>query len=143
RDGVRSVAADDAGGGRLAAEHLLRLGHTEVLHVTGDLQSQAMSDRADAFPAAYAKDGVARPQLVVCDELSALGAYRAMARHLGGRQRESQHLPRDRAGLPGAHTRPLLGHTAVFAATDEMATGVIAAHDDAGSRVPADVSVVG
>jgi DNA-binding LacI/PurR family transcriptional regulator len=26
---VRSVAADDVAGGRLAAEHLLRLGHTD------------------------------------------------------------------------------------------------------------------
>lgn len=122
RDGVRSVAADDPDGGRQAAEHLLRLGHTQVVHVTGDRGSQAMGDRADAFLAAYAAAGAPRPRLVDCDELSALGAYRAVTRDLGG-------------GTPD--------YTAVFAATDELATGVITALTDAGLRVPGDVSVVG
>jgi LacI family transcriptional regulator len=122
RDGVRSVAADDVDGGRQAAEHLLRLGHGRVVHVTGDRGSQAMGDRADAFLAAYADAGAERPRLVDCDELSALSAYRAVTRDLGER-------PRD--------------HSAIFAATDELATGVIAALTDAGTRVPGDVSVVG
>src|SRR5690606_16979025 len=122
RDGVRSVAADDVDGGRQAAEHLLRLGHTRVVHVTGDRGSQAMGDRADAFLASYASAGAPRPRLVDCDDLSALSAYRAVARDL----RERAH-----------------DYTAVFAATDELATGVITALADAGVRVPGDVSVIG
>ncbi|HET8984345.1 MAG TPA: LacI family DNA-binding transcriptional regulator, partial [Trueperaceae bacterium] len=122
RDGVRSVAADDIDGGRQAAEHLLRLRHTQAVHVTGDRGSQAMGDRADAFLAAYAAAGAPSPRLVDCDALSALGAYRAMARDLGEGQRD---------------------YTAIFAATDELATGVITALSDAGVRVPGDVSVIG
>lgn len=125
REGVRSVAADDLAGGRLAAEHLLRLGHSRALHVTGEPHSQVMGDRAAGFLEAYARAGAPRPQLCDCDDLSALGAYRAVARLLSG------------------HAGEALPFTAVFAATDEMANGVIAALTDAGLRVPADVSVVG
>lgn len=122
REGVRCVAADDVAGGRQAAEHLLRLGHLRVVHVTGDRGSQAMGDRADGFMAAYAEAGAPGPRLVECDDLSALGAYRATAKDL--------------------HDQPR-AYTAVFAATDELATGVISALSDAGVRVPGDVSVMG
>src|SRR5690606_20409178 len=131
RHGVRSVAADDVAGGRLAAEHLLRLGHSQVLHVTGEPHSQAMGDRAAGFIHAYERAGAPRPTICYCDDLSALGAYRAVAQHL-----DTQ---------PDAHhdAHPGAPHTAIFAATDEMANGVISALTDAGLRVPADVSVIG
>ena len=122
REGVRSVAADDEAGGRLAAEHLLRLGHSHTVHVTGGRQSQALGDRADGFLAAYEDAGAPPPRLLASDDLSALGAYRAMVRDLASCER---------------------AYTAVFAATDEMAVGVMAALSDAGLKVPADVSVVG
>src|SRR5690606_7484859 len=120
QDGVRSVAADDVAGGKRAAEHLLRLGHTEALHVTGDLGSQAMADRAAGFLAVYVQARATEPRILQCDDLSALGAYRAVTRSLTSS-----------------------AYTAVFAATDEMANGVIAALTDAGYRVPSDVSVIG
>ncbi|HLU83463.1 MAG TPA: LacI family DNA-binding transcriptional regulator, partial [Trueperaceae bacterium] len=123
RPGVRCVAADDVAGGRVAAEHLLRMGHQHALHVTGDLHSQALGDRADGFRTAYAAASAPRPRLLECDEISSLGAYRALARDLGQRRTAD--------------------YTAIFAATDEMALGVLAALNDADVRVPADVSVVG
>ena len=123
RNGVRCVAADDVAGGRLAAEHLLRIGHRHALHVTGARNSQALGDRADGFMQAYAAAEAPPPRLIECDEISSLGAYRAMARDLRNRQTAD--------------------YTAVFAATDELALGVITALDDVGMRVPADVSVVG
>lgn len=122
QEGVRCVAADDTAGGRLAAEHLLRLGHADVVHVTADRHSQAMGDRADGFAAAFAEAGGRAPRVIECDDLSALGAYRAVTRDLA----------------KGART-----YSAAFAATDELATGVIAALNDGGLRVPSDVSVVG
>jgi len=139
---VRSVAADDFDGGRLAAEHLLRLGHSRVLHITGELQSQAMGDRAAGFEAAYAEAGGQRPRLLECDDLSALGAYRAMARDLARLQGDetTRTLEIKRPHAAADHS---LTYTAIFAATDELATGAIAALSDARIRVPADVSVVG
>jgi LacI family transcriptional regulator len=121
RAGCRSVAADDETGGRLAAEHLLRLGHRELLHVTGDLHQQVFADRARGFAAALRDAGVEAPRPLLCDELSALGAYRALRRHLE------------------AGARP----TALFAATDEMAWGCRVAAHDLGLSVPLDLSLVG
>jgi LacI family transcriptional regulator len=121
RAGCRSVAADDEAGGRLAAEHLLRLGHRDLLHVTGDLHQQVFADRSRGFAAALADAGIVPGRPLASDELSALGAYRALRRHLEG------------GGRP----------TAVFAATDEMAWGCRSAAHDLGLSVPLDLSLVG
>ncbi|ADI15978.1 LacI family DNA-binding transcriptional regulator [Truepera radiovictrix] len=121
-EGERWTRADDVDGGRQAALHLLRLGHTELLHVTGDLGGQAAFDRFRAFRGALQEAGVALPDARVLDGgFTTLGAYRAVRRALEG-------------GVT---------FTGVFAASDEMACGVIAALEDAGLRVPGDVSVVG
>ena len=119
--GVRCVAADDETGGRLAAEHLLRLGHTDVRLVTGQPHAQAMADRSRGFTAAVADAGAPSPVGLVAEDGSALGAYRVLRAHLE------------------AGARP----TAVFAASDEMAAGCVAAAADLGLRVPADLSVIG
>jgi LacI family transcriptional regulator len=123
RDGVRSVAADDVAGGRLAAEHLLRLGHRSLLHVTGDPHGQAFGDRhrgfREALAAALGADRTA--PVLVCDDLTTLGAYRALRRYL--------------ADAPAP--------TAIFAATDELAVGCLAAAADLGLRVPHELSVIG
>lgn len=124
KEGVRSVAADDVGGGRMAAEHLLRLGHRELLHVTADLHSQAPADRAHGFAEAIRAAGVSPRPPLVGDRLDALSAYRALRAHLEAMD---------------ASERP----TAIFASTDEAAVGCIAAANDLGLRVPHDLSVIG
>ncbi len=123
RDGVRSVAADDVAGGRLAAEHLLRLGHRSLLHVTGDPHGQAFGDRHRGFREALAaaRDPAATAPVLVCDDLTTLGAYRALRRYLAD----------------------AVAPTAIFAATDELAVGCLAAAADLGLRVPHELSVVG
>lgn len=118
---VRCLAADDEAGGRIAAEHLLRLGHRELGLVLGPTHGQAMADRRRGFVAALEAAGVAPATEVVAPDGSALDAYRAL-----------------RAQFAGG-VRP----TAVFAASDEMATGCIAAAADCALRVPSDLSVVG
>ena len=118
--GQRWVRADDYGGACAATEHLLRLGHREIVHVSGDPVGQAAFDRLRGYRDALQGAGVSA--LSPLDGLfTVLGAYRAMRRFL------ELQTP----------------FTAVFAASDEMAQGTIAALEDAGRRVPADVSVVG
>jgi LacI family transcriptional regulator len=120
--GVRWVMPDDQDGGRQATSHLVRLGHERILHVSGLVNNQAFSDRYRGYCDAIREAGLTvEPGLLVDGDFSALGGYRAV-----------------RAALERG-----LGFTAVFAASDEMAVGAIAAVEDFGLRVPFDVSVVG
>lgn len=119
--GVRCVAPDDEHGGRLAAEHLLRLGHRTPLHLSATPRSQVFSDRASGFDAALADANCAPATVLTADEPSAVGGYRALRAHL------------DTGARPSA----------LFAATDELAQGAITAAGDVGLRVPNDLSVIG
>ena len=121
-DEVRSVAPDDFGGGKQAARHLLKLGHTDIVHVSGFTNSQASFDRYEGFKEVLGEAGLELPKDYLLDgEFTSLGAYRSLRK---------------------AYERGLR-FSAVFAASDEMALGVIAALEDVGLRVPVDVSVVG
>ncbi len=119
---VRSVAPDDLDGGRQAARHLLKLGHTDIVHVSGFMNSQASFDRYEGFKEVLGEAGLEFSKDHLLDgEFTSLGAYRALRK---------------------AFERGLR-FSAVFTASDEMALGVIAALEDVGLRVPVDVSVVG
>lgn len=119
--GARCVAPDDVQGGRLAGEHLVRLGHHAPLHLSAAPSSQVFVDRRSGFDAALRAAGHAPATVLTADEPSSLHGYRAMRSHLESGARPS----------------------AVFAATDELAQGAIAAAADLGMRVPDDLSVVG
>ncbi|MGW1028151.1 LacI family DNA-binding transcriptional regulator [Streptomyces sp. NPDC002577] len=113
-----------AGGGadamaRAAIEHLLDLGHLTVHHLAGPQPWYAARDRLDGWRAALAARDRAEPPVVQGD-WSAASGY-AAGRELGSRG----------------------DVTAVFAANDDMAIGLIRALTEAGLRVPDDVSVVG
>jgi DNA-binding LacI/PurR family transcriptional regulator len=120
------VIGDDVAGGVLATEHLLELGHRRIGFV-GDAFSNPFGftssrDRFAGYERAMARAGAdARPENV------ALGAHgRYEARDLAARM----------LALPD---RP----TAIFAASDTQALGVLAAAQDLGLHVPDDLSVIG
>ncbi|WP_181139307.1 LacI family DNA-binding transcriptional regulator [Streptomyces sp. Ru72] len=104
---------------RAATEHLLDLGHATVHHLAGPRRWYASKDRIEGWRAALAARGAHEPPLVEGD-WSADSGYAA--------------------GLELASDSSV---TAVFAAGDEMAIGLIHALREAGRRVPEDVSVVG
>ena len=127
-----SVAADDYSGGVKAAEHLIRLNHRDMLVVTGGSArprtahfsslGQAAFERQRGFEDALTKVNITLgPERVVRGEFTSLGAFLAVSRAL-------------KAGV---------AFSAVFALSDEMAEGAIAALEDTGLTVPADVSVIG
>lgn len=117
-----TVVGDDVSGAQQAANHLLRLGHQSMVHITGDFGNQGAQDRLQAFRQALEENGLSLPEDYVLDGgFTQLGGYRAMRTFLSTGKR----------------------FTAVFAASDEMAVGAIAALQDEGFRVPQDVSVVG
>jgi LacI family transcriptional regulator len=119
----RSVAfvSDDAGGARLAVEHLVGLGRRRIVHVTGPQSFSVVHRRAGAYREALAEAGlpVAEP---------AMGAWsEAWGHEAVGRA----------FGAPGP--RP----DAIFCGNDQIARGVVDALRECGLSVPDDVAVIG
>ncbi len=120
------VCIDDRAAMDMAVSHVLSLGHTRIGYVgavpTQSAHLQTPQDRRAAFSAALRRHGVPlNPSWVVESDWSADGARR------------------DARALLSGPDRP----TAVVAASDEMAFGVIATARDLGLSVPGDVSVTG
>jgi len=113
------VDTDQADGSRQAVQHLLDLGHPTVHHLAGPEHSFAAERRASAWRAALEEAGCEVPPIERGD-WSAASGYAAGCR-LASRD----------------------DVTAVFAANDQMALGLVRALHEAGRRVPQDVSVVG
>ncbi|MFE2944223.1 LacI family DNA-binding transcriptional regulator [Streptomyces sp. NPDC059255] len=113
------VDTDQAGGAREAVRHLLGLGHTTVWHLAGPEESFAAQRRADAWRATLSEAGRPVPPPLRGD-WSAESGYRAGLRL---------------AAEPEC--------TAVFAANDQMALGLLRALQESGRAVPEEVSVVG
>lgn len=121
-DAVRWTRPDDYDGAGQATDHLIGLGHEAIVHISDDLGGQAAFDRYRGYRDALERAGIeARRELLLDGAAFDLGAYRALRK------------ARERG----------LRFSAVFAGSDEMAIGAIAALDDLGLRVPGDVSVVG
>ncbi|MFJ7295795.1 LacI family DNA-binding transcriptional regulator [Streptomyces collinus] len=104
---------------RAATEHLLDLGHRTVHHLAGPRKWFAARDRQAGWCAALTAHDREQPAVVEGD-WSAASGYEA-GRELAARS----------------------DLTAVFAANDDMAVGLIRFLTEAGLRVPEDVSVVG
>lgn len=114
-----TVQSDHAAGAAAATRHLLAHGHDTVWHLGGPETSYAATERIRGWRDALAEAGV------VCPEPER-GDWTASSGHA--------------AGLRLAARRDV---TAVFAANDQMALGLVRALADAGRRVPDDVAVVG
>jgi LacI family transcriptional regulator len=105
-----------------AVRHLVGLGHRRIAHVQGPAQYQCSHDRDAGYRQALEEAGIeVDPALVLEGDFNAPGGQAAGAQLLG---------------LPN---RP----TAIFAANDQMACGVLSAAQARGLRVPGDVAIVG
>lgn len=113
------VDTDQADGARQAVTHLLELGHDTVWHVAGPRQSYASQRRASAWRATLHDAGREVPALLRGD-WSARAGYEA-----------------------GLRLAAQSSCTAVFAANDQMALGVLRAMHERRRWVPVEVSVVG
>jgi LacI family transcriptional regulator len=117
-----NVASDAEAAGRLAAEHLLSLGHQSFAFIGPATTARSIRLRERGFVVALRSSGFMLPS----DRLR-----RAPATAAGGREAT-------RALLAGRR-RP----TGIFCANDLIAVGALKACSDAGVGVPAQVSVVG
>ncbi|MFN2370305.1 MAG: LacI family DNA-binding transcriptional regulator, partial [Candidatus Krumholzibacteriia bacterium] len=120
--GCSSVSVDNYGGARLVTDHLLGLGHSEVAMIAGPVGNRDAEERARGFRRALVDAGLdpGAAQVVPGDFRESSG-YAAARRILGRRPRP----------------------TAVFAANDNMAIGLLSALREAGLQVPGDVAVAG
>jgi DNA-binding LacI/PurR family transcriptional regulator len=114
------VDADNRGGARLAAEHLVGLGRRRIAMITGQLDTDVGVARLRGFHEALAVAGL-DASLVQQSDFTETGGAEAMAL------------------LLDAH--PDLD--AVFAASDNMAAGALRTLKAVGRRVPEDVAVAG
>jgi LacI family transcriptional regulator len=116
------VGTDNREGAYAAVRHLLSLGHRRIAHIQAPSTFQVSKDRAAGYRDALAEAGLAlEPSFLV------EGDFRPSSGRVGAEKLLS---------LPN---RP----TAIFAANDEMAYGVLAAAETLGLRVPDDLAVVG
>jgi LacI family transcriptional regulator len=117
---VHYVDSDNAGGARMAMEHLIRLGHRRIATITGRLDIVSGYDRLQGYRQALEARGIpADDALIANGDFTERGGVTAMQELL--------------AAEP----------TAVFVANDSMAVGALRALRAADLRVPQDVAVVG
>ena len=116
---LRTVSVDHYTGARSAVRHLLDLGHRDVLHLAGPGDWLDARRRIEGW-----RDELAAAGLTADDPRT--GDWSADRGYAVGRELAAGALP-----------------TAVFAANDQLALGLLRAFWEVGLRVPQDVSVVG
>ena len=121
-ENVSNVVLDNDKAGRLAAAHLLGLGHRRIACITGPLKIGLSRERLKGFQAALAESGLSLPPS-----------------HLF----EGNFLYQ--TGIEGVRALREQGasYTALWAMNDLMGFGAMRALQEAGVRVPQEVSVLG
>jgi LacI family transcriptional regulator len=122
RQAISYVDVDNYGGACVMTEHLIELGHTRIGFVSGRADLRDASERELGFRKTMEKHG-----LPVVAEWIIQGEY------------EARQAFQVSMNLLGKNDRP----TAIFAANDQMAYGVIDAARILGLQVPDDLSVGG
>ncbi len=121
-EGCCSVAFENFSGARAAVAHLIGLGHRDIAMICGPEGNVDAEERLRGFRRALTDAGLNPDEAMVVP-----GDFRESTGYEAG------------AAILCRRPRP----TAVFAANDGMAVGLLAALRAAGRRVPRDIAVVG
>lgn len=116
--GQRGLSVDQAAGARLAVAALADAGHRRIAHLAGPADWLEAESRAEGYAAELAHRGLG-PALVLAGDWTARSGYEA---------------------TPAVLSADV---TAVFAANDQMALGLLGGLRQAGVSVPEQVSIVG
>lgn len=117
--GITTVQIDQGLGSRLATEHLLKLGRTDLLHVAGDISWQDAVERLAGYRSTCRSHGIG-DRWITTNAWDPAGGYRIGMRLVAN-------------GLPEG----------IVAGNDDIAFGLMRAFNEAGVHVPDDVAVVG
>ena len=117
-DTIHTASVDQRAGAVAAVQHLIDLGHRSILHIAGPLEWFDAKARAEAWRSTLQQAGLPVPEMLIGDWSSDSGYELARSLDLGDA-------------------------TAVFAANDQMALGLIHGLAEQGLRGPEHVSVVG
>ncbi|MFF1574311.1 LacI family DNA-binding transcriptional regulator [Leifsonia sp. NPDC058292] len=120
--GPSTIDSDNLGGARIATQHLIDLGHRRIAHMRGRSDLASAQLRESGYRESLAAAGIPFDPDLVLD-----GGYQTA---------QSAEAAR---GLLSRSDRP----TAVFAANDMSAIGVLQTAAELGLRVPEDLSVIG
>jgi LacI family transcriptional regulator len=118
------VRADNVTGAFEVVRHLTQLGHRRIAHIQGPAEYLASHDRREGYLRALAEVGVTPDPALILE-----GDFEPQSGYVG-----AQRL----FDLP-AETRP----TAIFAAADQMAYGVLRAAEERSIAIPRDIALVG
>jgi len=121
RGGVSAVIPDDEAGMTLAVEHLHGLGHRRIAHVAGPADTSTGARRAAGFASTMKLLGLPRRRVAQASAFAEAAGREASRPLFAGGSRQ----------------------TAIVAANDLIALGVIEAGEEAGLSCPEDFSVVG
>src|SRR5258708_3470890 len=116
-----TVCANNEAGGAMAAQYLLDLGHRKIAHLTGPKQHGNLSDRTRGFVRALQAAKPAIHSIVRYGKFNFAGGAELTRK------------------LLDAHPDV----TAIFAANDVMAFGVLKTALERGLRIPEDLSLIG
>jgi LacI family transcriptional regulator len=117
------VDCDNTTGAVLAVEHLLRLGHRRILHVSGSPHSGAAQERIEGYRCAMERAGIAIKEEWIQEATSPTADFSQIAALF---QLSAQERP-----------------TAVFAWSDDVAVRLMQILRSLGLRIPQDVAIVG
>ena len=105
-----------------ATQYLIEFGHTRICHLAGPKFSSASRERLQGFIKAMKASGLGMPEGSIRQGDLRLETGESIGRRM---------------------VREGLNHTAIFAANDLMAIGLISAFEKEGLCVPEDISVIG
>lgn len=115
------VTGDDASGIAASVNHLVELGHRQILHLAGPRNFTTSLTRSEAFTAACAQHGIA-PRVVVAPALNVDAGKTTM----DGILDSGQPVP-----------------TAIVAGNDLLALGIMRSLRSHGLECPTDISIIG
>lgn len=117
-----NVLTDNALGGYLATQHLIRLGHRRIGCITGSMDLSSGVNRLRGY-----KQALKEANIAIVDELIVGGDFSSVSGRVAGQKLLSLTEP----------------PTAIFAGNDMMAIGLLRSAVDMKYKVPEDLAIIG